>query len=128
MALQANSDPALIALAHFKNLEVGKHYTFATDPLKVYKFESIEVPPQLCFYTNHFLVPLRRLEVEHKDLKGLRAREKSVPSLQPAATLTALQPSVCLMAEFGRAKAQHWLYQKYHEHLGMILVKFYLLW
>ena len=127
MALQANSDPALIALAHFKNLEVGKHYTFATDPLKVYKFESIGATTAVLLH-KPFFGALEKLEVERKDLKGLRAWEKSVPSLQPAATLTALQPSACLMAEFGRAKAQHWLYQKYHEHLGMILVQFYLLW
>ena len=82
---QATSDPALIALATFKNLEVGKHYTFATD-----------------------------------HLKGLRLWSKAVPTLQPAATLAALQPHSSMMAEFGRAKAQHLLYQKYQEFPGSI--------
>lgn len=99
-------------------MEIGKYYTFATDPLKVYKFDSIGTTTAVLLH-KPFFGTLERLEVEHKDLKGLRAWEKPVPTLQPAATLSAVRPSVCLMAEFGRAKAQHLLYQKYQEHLGI---------
>ena len=116
---QATSDPALIALATFKNLEVGKHYTFATDPLKVYKFESIGKDKAVLLHTP-FFGGLETKEVDHKDLKGLRLWSKAVPTLQPAATLAALQPHSSMMAEFGRAKAQHLLYQKYQEFPGSI--------
>ena len=75
MALQANSDPALIALAHFKNLEVGKHYTFATDPLKVYKFESIGATTAVLLH-KPFFGAFEKLEVERKDLKRLEGLGK----------------------------------------------------
>lgn len=114
---QATADPAKIALASLKNLEVGKYYFFATEPLKVYKFESIDATKAVLLHKPFFGAPDKK-EIQHKDLKGLKLWAKPMPTLQPAEALNALQPSVCMMAEFGRAKAQHLLYQKYQELFG----------
>ena len=51
---QATADPAKIALASLKNLEVGKYYFFATEPLKVYKFESIDATKAVLLHKPFF--------------------------------------------------------------------------
>ena len=54
---QATADPAKIALASLKNLEVGKYYFFATEPLKVYKFESIDATKAVLLHKPFFGAP-----------------------------------------------------------------------
>ena len=117
VSLDDSSDPVQIALATY-NVSLGSLYVFTKQPGKVFELTEMKASTAV-FQHKPFFGNLEVSEVKHEELKKVRIWSKDLPVLQPATILAALQPCNSMVAEFGRAKAQHLLFQKYQELLGI---------